>query len=451
MSALIDSNHSRIIVGLGKTGMSCVHYLTKKKLSFKVMDTRNNPLSGEEFKREYPQVPVYLGGFYRNWLIQADELIISPGISLSTPEITEAIIAGAEVLGDIELFCRETKQPIVAITGSNGKSTVTALLSAMARETGLQTAVGGNIGTPVLELLDKSNVDLFILELSSFQLETTHSLHAAAATILNISSDHMNRYPSIQDYHRAKQKIYRGCKIAVYNKTDSLTVPLLLQDTPFITFTAGKPDLHDFGLIQDTEGEWLCKGVKRLLNANLMKVFGKHNQLNALAALALGEAIGLPLKSMLQVLMTFKGLAYCCQWILKKDGVIWINDSKATNVGAAVAAIKGFGQSITGKIILIAGGDGKNANFYTLRQPLKNYGRVVLLIGRNAPDIEKAVKDVIPVKFASDLSFAIDMAKNVSKFGDLVLFSPACASFDMFADFEQRGELFNAMLKERLL
>jgi UDP-N-acetylmuramoylalanine--D-glutamate ligase len=451
VSALIGSSRSRVIVGLGKTGMSCVRFLAEKQLSFKVMDTRDNPPGIEELRRDYPHVAVHLGGFNQDWLMSADELIVSPGIALSTPEITEAVAAGADVAGDVELFCREAGQPVVAITGSNGKSTVTTLLGEMVQAAGIKAAVGGNIGTPALELLRESGVDLYILELSSFQLETTHSLHAVAATILNVSPDHMDRYPSMVDYHRAKQRIYRGCKTAVYNKQDPLTVPLLPQATAATAFTSGKPDLHDFGLIDDEEGAWLCKGVKRLLNASSMKLPGKHNQLNALSALALGEAVGVSLESMLEVLKEFKGLEHRCQWVAEKDGVVWINDSKATNVGASVAAIEGLGQTLSGKIILIAGGDGKGADFQELRQPLKNYGREVVLIGRDGPDIEKAVKDVVSVKFSSDLRAAIDRAAEVSESGDLVLLAPACASFDMFASFERRGEQFSAMVRERLL
>lgn len=450
MSALISSNRTRVVVGLGKTGMSCVRYLAERQRPFKVMDTRNNPPGIDELKTAFPNVPVHLGGLNTQWLNGADELILSPGIALATPEIAEAVSRGVEAVGDIELFCREVNKPVVAITGSNGKSTVTTLLGEMAQEAGLGVAVGGNIGTPALELLEKENVDLYILELSSFQLETTHSLRAAAATVLNISPDHMDRYKTMMDYHKAKQRIYRGCIHAVYNKQDALTVPLLPQATPATAFTSGKPDLHDYGLIGDEEGMWLCKGVERLINTAVMKLPGRHNQLNALAALALGESVGIPMTPMLKTLSRFTGLSHRCQWVAEKNGVVWINDSKATNVGASVAAIEGLGETLTGKIVLIAGGDGKGADFNQLKQPLQKFGRELVLIGRDAPDIDKAVNGVIPVQYAEGLAAAIDRAFEVSESGDAVLLAPACASFDIFESFEQRGDSFMTLVRERL-
>ncbi|WP_062268907.1 UDP-N-acetylmuramoyl-L-alanine--D-glutamate ligase [Endozoicomonas arenosclerae] len=450
MSALIGSNRTRVIVGLGKTGLSCVRFLAEKQRSFKVMDTRESPPGIDELRKSFPDVPVHLGSLNKEWLLEADELIVSPGIALATPEIAEAIEKGAEVAGDVELFCREVDKPVIAITGSNGKSTVTTLLGEMAVEAGLNVAVGGNIGTPALELLKKKDVDLYILELSSFQLETIESLRAAAATVLNVSPDHMDRYESMVEYHKAKQRIYRGCKHAVYNKQDALTVPLLPQATPATAFTSGKPDLNDYGLIDDEEGTWLCKGVQRLLNTTSMKLPGRHNQVNALSALALGESAGIPMEPMLKALQRFTGLTHRCQWVAKKDGVVWINDSKATNVGASVAAIEGLGETLTGKIVLIAGGDGKGADFQQLRQPLQKYGREVVLIGRDAPNIEKAVSEVVPVNHSSDLAAAIARAHEISQSGDAVLLAPACASFDMFQSFEQRGELFTSMVRERL-
>nr|WP_306801395.1 UDP-N-acetylmuramoyl-L-alanine--D-glutamate ligase [Endozoicomonas sp. ONNA1] len=447
---MISSNRTRVVVGLGKTGMSCVRYLAARQRSFKVMDTRDNPPGIDELKAVFPDVPVHLGGLNPEWLNSADELILSPGIALATPEIADAVSKGAEAVGDIELFCREVDKPVVAITGSNGKSTVTALLGEMVQEAGWNVAVGGNIGTPALDLLKRQDVDLYILELSSFQLETTHSLRAVAATVLNISPDHMDRYESMMDYHKAKQRIYRGCKHAVYNKQDALTVPLLPQATPATAFTSGKPDLHDYGLIEDQEDTWLCKGVERLLNTAAMKLSGRHNQLNALAALALGESVGIPMVPMLKALSHFTGLSHRCQWVAEKNGVVWINDSKATNVGASVAAIEGLGETLSGKIVLIAGGDGKGADFNQLKQPLQKYGREVVLIGRDAADIDNAIGNVIPVQYARDLAAAIDHACEVSESGDAVLLAPACASFDMFKSFEQRGDVFTTLVRERL-
>ncbi|AMO57174.1 UDP-N-acetylmuramoyl-L-alanyl-D-glutamate synthetase [Endozoicomonas montiporae] len=449
-SELIASSCSRVVVGLGKTGLSCVRYLSSKQLPFKVMDTRDQPPGIDQLRKEFPDVEVHTGGFNQNWLNSADELVVSPGIAVAEPAIAEAIVAGAHVVGDIELFCREAKAPIVAITGSNGKSTVTTLLGEMAEEAGLSVGVGGNIGIPALELLEDGGKELYILELSSFQLETTHSLEAAAATVLNLSPDHMDRYPSMVEYHQAKQRIYKGCKSAVYNKQDALTTPLLPVAVSGVAFTAGKPDLNDYGLLQEGDTTWLCKGVERLLDCSQMKLCGQHNQTNALSALALGEQVGIPLSAMLEVLKRFTGLKHRCEWVAERDGVVWINDSKATNVGATVAAIEGLGSTIKGKLVLIAGGDGKDADFSDLEQPVSQYVRTLVLMGRDAPAIEQAVEHSVSSEYARDLGEAIAASARASQPGDIVLLAPACASFDMFASFEQRGDLFRQQVVEFL-
>lgn len=441
-SELIASSCMRVIVGLGKTGMSCVRYLSKRQLPFKVMDTRLHPPGIDELKKIFPDVPVHTGGFNQDWLNSADELVVSPGIALAEPDIARAIDLGVKAIGDIELFCREAQAPIVAITGSNGKSTVTTLLGEMAIEAGINVGVGGNIGTPALELLENGGKDLYILELSSFQLETTHSLRAAAATVLNLSPDHMDRYTSMVEYHAAKQKVYQGCHSAVYNKLDALTTPLLPTAVAGVAFTAGKPDLNEYGLLSEGRNVWLCKGVEKLINVSGMRLCGRHNQANALAALALGEQVGLPLASMLAVLKRFTGLSHRCEWIAEQDGVTWINDSKATNVGATVAAIEGLGETLTGKLVLIAGGDGKGADFSDLKLPVTRYVRELVLIGRDAPAIERVIENAVPVQYARGLQEAIQLSSRISQSGDVVLFAPACASFDMFANFEQRGDLF---------
>ncbi|MRI35380.1 UDP-N-acetylmuramoyl-L-alanine--D-glutamate ligase [Endozoicomonas sp. OPT23] len=430
--------------------MSCVRYLAGKKLPFKVIDTRTNPPGLDELKNEYPDVPVHTGSFEKSWLLAADEIVLSPGIAVATPEIADAAATGVKVVGDIELFCREVNKPVVAITGSNGKSTVTSLLGEMAKAAGINVAVGGNIGVPVLDLLQNDTIELFVLELSSFQLETTHSLRATVATVLNLSPDHMDRYVSMIEYHQAKQRIYKGCSKAVYFKPDALTVPLLPQATPAIGFTSGLPDLNDYGLLTDSDGIWLCKGVTRLLNCAEMKLQGRHNQTNALAALALGESVNIPLEAMLSALKEFPGLSHRCQWVAEKDGVVWVNDSKATNVGASVAAIEGLGEVISGKVVLIAGGDGKGADFSQLRSPVQRYVRELIVIGRDGEQIAKTVEGAADCSHAEGLAEAIDRALAVSQQGDTVLLAPACASFDMFSSFEQRGDQFVVLVKEKL-
>ena len=453
-SGLIGSSCQRVIIGLGKTGMSCARYLAGQGVPFKVMDTRSRPPGIDELRLEYPDVEIHTGSFNEDWLMAADELIVSPGIALAEPAIARAVENGADAIGDIELFCRavnnaERVVPVIAITGSNGKSTVTTLLGDMAKEAGFTVGIGGNIGTPALELLNNSGTELYVLELSSFQLETTHSLRAAAATVLNISADHMDRYHSLADYHQAKQVIYRGCATAVFNKEDALTAPLLPVTAKAVSFTTSTPDLNQYGLLEDEDGVWLSKGINKLLNTRTMKIRGRHNQMNALAALALGEAVDIELSAMLNVLQRFTGLPHRCQWLAEHNEVSWFNDSKATNVGATVAAITGLGSDMAGKIILIAGGDGKGADFSELREPVKQFVSRVILLGRDAPVIEKALNDVAPVNPVADMAEAVDLAKKLSSPGDAVLLAPACASFDMFSSFETRGDEFAALVKEQ--
>lgn len=450
--ALIASSCSRVIVGLGKTGLSCVRYLAARGMPFAVMDSRENPPGLAELRRDYPDVPLYLGGFDPAVLNGADELVVSPGVALASPELADALARGVAAIGDIELFCRAVRdKPVVAITGSNGKSTVTTLLGLMARRAGVAVAVGGNIGTPALDLLEQ-DAELYILELSSFQLETTHSLAAAAATVLNVSADHMDRYSSMVDYQGAKQRIYRGCKQAVYNRDDPLSAPLLPAATPVVTFSGGSPEWGQFGVQTDPASgqSWLCKGDRKLLAVAQLRIFGRHNQMNALAALALGEAVGLAEEAMLEALQDFPGLDHRCQWLAEQNQVSWFNDSKATNVGACIAAIEGLASGIGGQLILIAGGDGKGADFSALRRPVCDHVRQLILIGRDAPIIARQLKDSTVITHAGSLAEAVVMAQQASQPGDAVLLAPACASFDMFTSFEHRGDEFCRLVHEQL-
>ncbi|MDD7804054.1 MAG: UDP-N-acetylmuramoyl-L-alanine--D-glutamate ligase [Endozoicomonas sp. (ex Botrylloides leachii)] len=448
--SLISSSCRRIIIGLGKTGLSCVRYFSRQGLPFSVVDSRVSPPGLDVLQRDYPDVPIFTGGFKRELLLAADELIISPGVALAQPEVAEAIKAGAHAIGDVEIFCRLiTDKPIIAITGSNGKSTVTSLLGKMAHLAGINAAVGGNIGVPVLDLIEQP-ADLYILELSSFQLETTHSLRAEAATVLNISPDHIDRYASFADYHRAKQKIYRGCKTAVYNLEDPLSAPLLPKLTHCSGFTTGEPDLAQFGLRDEHETTWLCKGLERLLDTKQLKMKSRHNYANALAALALGEAVDMPLKPMLEAISQFPGLPHRCQWVADISGVSWFNDSKATNIGATIAAIGSVGEQISGHIILLAGGDGKGADFSELQPVIREYVGHVILLGQDADLLEAALSSCVPVSRATDLHSAVRVASTVSAQGDAVLLAPACASTDMFNNFEDRGNKFIQNVHELL-
>jgi UDP-N-acetylmuramoylalanine--D-glutamate ligase len=439
--SLIASDHFRIVVGLGKSGMSLVRFLANRGVSFAVADTRDNPPELQTLRQQYPQVEVRCGELDVEFLCRADELYVSPGLALSTPALQQAAARGVKLSGDIELFARNAKAPIVAISGSNAKSTVTTMVGDMAAAAGKRVAVGGNLGTPALDLLDDS-VELYVLELSSFQLETTDQLCAEVATVLNVSEDHMDRYSGLPAYHLAKHRIFRGARQVVVNRQDALSRPLIGEGLPCWTFGLNKPDFHGFGLREESGEKYLAFQFENLMPARELKVRGAHNQANALAALALGHAVGLPFDAMLDSLRLFTGLAHRCQWLRERAGVSYYDDSKATNVGAALAAIEGLGADISGKLVLIAGGDGKGADFSSMRAPVAAHCRAVVLLGRDAELVAQAVGDAVPLIRVKTLEEAVLRAAEIAQDGDAVLLSPACASLDMFKNYEERGRLF---------
>lgn len=447
--SLIASDNRRIIIGLGATGISCARHLARKGVPFAVVDTRENPAGLDDFKADFPDVDVRCGELDAEYLAQATELIVSPGVAISHPAIQTAAEKGVHLCGDIDLFIREISAPVIAITGSNAKSTVTTLVGEMAAAAGIDVGVGGNLGTPVLDMLAKGEQALYVLELSSFQLETCHDLRAKVATVLNISPDHQDRYPDMQAYYQAKHRIFRGCSHAVVNRDDALTSPLLPKGVTTSAFHLGRPDLNLFGVARDEAGtEWLAVGQDKLLPVSELKIRGQHNVANALAALALGQAAGLPMEAMLDALRVFGGLKHRCQWVADKAGISYFNDSKGTNVGATVAALNGLGPTLDdAKIVLIAGGDGKGAEFADLAAPVARYGRAVVLIGTDAPRIREAVGS-IECRDASDMDEAVKLASELAEEGDIVLLSPACASFDMFKNFNVRGDMFIAAVEK---
>lgn len=440
--SLIATDQFKIVVGLGKTGWSTASYLRAQGIPFAVCDTRTEPPRADEFRREFGDIELRCGALDANWLATADELYLSPGVAKATPAIKHAFESGVKLSGDIDLFCRAAKAPVVAITGSNAKSTVTTLVAEMANKAGIKAAAGGNLGTPALDLLDDS-VELYVLELSSFQLETTHDLRAKAATVLNISPDHLDRYESMEDYWKTKQRIYRGCENAVENRDDKLTQALLPQGTGRITFGLNTPDLNQYGIIEDESGRWLARGRDKLLCVDDLRIRGAHNQANALAAMALGEAAGLRIEPMLETLRTFAGLEHRCQWVSDKGGLHWFNDSKGTNVGSTLAALNGLGETLSNgeRIILIAGGLGKDQSFKALNEPMQKYGRALVLIGRDGQQLADEIPAVAHT-FATDMRSAVVRAQELADSGDIVLLSPACASFDMFSGYPERGHAF---------
>ncbi|MET0088552.1 MAG: UDP-N-acetylmuramoyl-L-alanine--D-glutamate ligase [Candidatus Thiodiazotropha sp.] len=430
-----------LIVGLGKTGLSCARYLTAQGVALAVTDSRETPPGLDALRRDYPDMALFLGGFQPEVFQAANQLVVSPGVPVSTPLIQVARESGSEVLGDVELFARAVRAPVVAITGSNGKSTVTTLVGEMARNAGLRVAVGGNLGEPVLDLLDDS-VDLYVLELSSFQLETTWSLKPEAAVVLNVSADHMDRYRDIEDYADAKAGIYSQAKILVINRDDARVAAMAGSDDSVVGFALNAPVGSDFGVCESQGESWLCQGSTLLMPVNDLRIPGRHNQANALAALALGQAVGLPIAKMLETLRIFRGLEHRTQWVSDTQGLRWYNDSKGTNVGATISALLGLHADDGSRTVLIAGGDCKGADFTLLAPVAEKAARAVILIGRDAPALAAVLEGRTKLVFAESMTDAVMKARDEASPGDRVLLSPACASFDMFKNFEDRGEAF---------
>ncbi len=427
-----------VIIGLGLTGLSCVDFFMARGVKPRVMDTRVSPPGRDKLPTD---VECCCGSLNPVWLTDASLIVISPGIALSTPELKPAIDAGIEIIGDIELFCREVKVPVIAITGSNGKSTVTKLVGEMARAAGWSVGVGGNIGLPALTLLQQP-LQLCVLELSSFQLETTYTLQAAAASVLNLSEDHMDRYPlGISQYRAVKMRIYDNASVCVINADDARTIPSCRENQRCVSFGVGNGDYH----LERQQGKsWLCINGERVLDTDELKLAGEHNFTNALAALALCDAVKLPRDTTLAALTTFTGLAHRFQLVHYSNDVCWINDSKATNPGSTEAALKGLQH--LGTLWLLLGGDGKSADFTPLRSYLQRDNLQLFCFGRDRAELA-ALRPEIATQ-TETLTEAMALIARQVKPGDVVLLSPACASLDQFDNFEQRGQCFTQLAKE---
>ncbi|MBN6069377.1 UDP-N-acetylmuramoyl-L-alanine--D-glutamate ligase [Aggregatibacter actinomycetemcomitans] len=421
------------VIGLGKTGLSCVDFLRAKQADVRVIDTRQHPAGAEQLDKA---IPLHTGGLNQQWLLESDLIVISPGLAVKTPEIQTALQAGVEVVGDIELFCREADKPIVAITGSNGKSTVTTLVAEMAKAAGLRVGMGGNIGIPALSLLNQQH-DLYVLELSSFQLETTYSLKAVAATVLNVTEDHMNRYVDLQDYRHAKLNIYNHCQTAVINAEDALTLPTTQRPQKQVSFG----EKHaDYWLKTENNKTYLMAYDEAVLACDEMKLTGRHNCMNALAAIALAQAAGINLTGIRTALCAFGGLEHRFQVAHIADGVRWINDSKATNVGSTVAALTGL--QVAGKLHLLLGGDGKGADFSELARLINQPHIYCYCFGRDGKQLAALSSQS---QLFDTMEHAIAAIRPQLQAGDMVLLSPACASLDQFSCFEARGDEFTRL------
>jgi len=448
---MTQQNPYYAIVGLGKTGLSVARYLAKKNLAFVMMDTRANPPLLNEFLAAFPNAPLMLDGLSPQHLNAAKEIILSPGLSSQLPEMQEAQKKGVPIIGDIEIFARDCTGTIIAITGSNGKSTVTTLVGLMLAQAGFSVQVGGNLGEPALDLLHEPPTNFYVLELSSFQLETTHSLKNHIACILNITADHMDRYATLNDYIQAKQRIYQNCQSAIYTLDDKYTVPQMVNTQQDFRFSLHPPqNNNDFGIREQDHKTYLSCGAQLLLNVDELKIKGQHNWLNALAALAIYQAAAkcAEFEPALEALKNFAGLAHRCEWVAEQQQITWINDSKGTNVGATNAALAGIGQAIAGKIIWIAGGLGKDADFSALAPNAARFVRLAILIGQDAQRLSQTINQFCPYHFAENLKQAVITAQQYAQPNDCVLLSPACASFDQFKDFIDRGEQFKLAVKE---
>lgn len=441
---LIATDRYRVVVGMGQTGLSAARFLVAHGESPVVMDTRAEPPLLPAFQQEFPSLSLITGGLDAALLSAAAELIVSPGVALDVPAIADALSSGVPLGSDIDLFCQACDAPVLAITGSNGKSTVTAWVGDMAVRAGKRAGVGGNLGTPALDLLAGEPLDVAVLELSSFQLERVGALKADVAVILNVTPDHMDRYPGMAAYHRAKQRIFRGARHVIFNRDDALTQPLLAVGQSVSSFALSVPDIGQWGIVHADGETWLCQGAERWLPVSAMRMTGRHNWLNALAALAIGDAAGFSRDAMLQSLKAFTGLPHRCQPVASIRGVSFVNDSKGTNVGAAIAAIEGMAVTPGTRVVLIAGGEPKDQSFAALAPVMAQYGRAAVLIGKAAAGMAAVLSPVVPVMHAASMTDAVNCAAQAAQENDVVLLSPACASFDMFRDYADRGKQFMA-------
>ncbi len=432
----LGRNSAVLIVGLGKTGFSIARFLAAQGLRFAITDTRAAPPYLGEFRETFPDAAVFMGGFQAAAFEAATHLIVSPGVSLQEPLIRSAVLRGLRVLGDLDLFACMARAPVLAITGANGKSTVTTLVGLMAEANGTRARVGGNLGTPMLDLLDEG-AQIYVLELSSFQLESSHLLEPLAATVLNISPDHMDRYEGLDDYAQAKQRIFNGQGLMVLNRDDPRVAAMATVGREIVWFSLDDPSA-DYGVRRMEGDEWVtCQG-QPLLKTSEIKLRGRHNLANVLASLALADRAGFSREACLRALRSFAGLEHRAQWVGDFAGISWINDSKATNVGACIAALNGMEKPV----ILIAGGDGKGADFRVLRDAVARKVKALVLMGRDAGLIEQAVGDLVKTVRVNAMRQAVEAAKGLAQAGDVVLLAPACASLDQFKDYQERGRVF---------
>ncbi|MGH8455571.1 MAG: UDP-N-acetylmuramoyl-L-alanine--D-glutamate ligase [Stenotrophobium sp.] len=446
-----------LVAGLGASGVAAVRHLLVESAEVHVWDATRSPPKATEIIDKISNKYNFCGQNITSLPLKTYGAgVLSPGIPLDSELALALRQAGVEIIGEIELFARAANAPVIGITGSNGKSTVTTLVGEMAKAAGLRVGVGGNLGTPALDLL-RPNAQLYVLELSSFQLETTRSLRCKAATILNLSQDHLDRHLTMKNYGRIKARIFEGCEVRVVNRDDAAVMGLLREtgngrretQAKTISFGLNPPAPGEYGLAEESGVSWLVapdllsrlpSPVSRL---NDLKIFGLHNAANALAALALADAAGIAREASLRALRKFSGLPHRCEFVAEVGGVAYFNDSKGTNVGSTLAALNG----LPAPIVWLAGGQGKGQDFTDLRAPLARKGRAAILFGEDAGRIEQDVAGALPVYREPDMNAALLRARGLARRGDRVLLSPACASFDQFRNYADRGEKFRVAVK----
>jgi UDP-N-acetylmuramoylalanine--D-glutamate ligase len=436
-----------LVVGLGVTGLSVVKFLSLNNIDVAVVDSRDNPPALEIVEQDYLDVAVFTGGFSEAAFEAATHIIVSPGIGLDQPLIKQAAERGVPVFGDIDVFAVCADAPVACITGSNGKSTVTTLLGEMAVSAGWDAGVGGNLGVPALDLLgfdgsESKQCDLYVLELSSFQLERTSYMNAQVSTVLNISADHMDRYADLLSYSQAKARVFHGDGVAVVNREDAAVMALMSEDQQYVTFGLDQPDSsseqNHYGLVTKDGVCFLAKDENRMLPVCALKMSGTHNVANALAAMAMADVLLIPAAAQHEALEKFAGLEHRMETVAELNNVTWINDSKATNPGACLAALNGLNSPV----ILIAGGDGKGAEFGILRDAIKANVSHVVLIGQDAARFKSEAIDATSYEYAESIEEAVELAARKAISGDVVLLSPACASLDQFSNYQERGNRF---------
>ncbi len=443
---MTDRNNERIVIGLGKTGLSVARHFYSRGVPFVMADTRDNPPRINTFKKEFPDACVCAGALSKQLFAGTKQIIVSPGVDIRNPVIQSAIVQGAECFGDIELFANANQIPVVAITGSNGKSTVTQLVTEMACAAGVQAYAGGNIGAPALDILEYDDAELFVLELSSFQLESTRSLRSRVSAVLNVSADHLDRHDSIERYADIKAKIYKHTACSVINRDDEFVTKMKTSGT-VTSFGIGRPAYQGFGLLHQGMRAFLAKDGDCLLPVDELAMQGESGILNALAALSIGTALGLSMGEMLLVLTSFKGLPHRLSWVGESRGVAWFNDSKGTNVGASATSLR----SLKSNIVLLAGGVFKGGDLDYFRSAVTKHAKHVILFGRDAGLLQEALRGATCIHSADSMRDAVIKANNLSAAGDKVLLSPACSSFDMYEDYIERGRDFENCVRELAL